>query len=73
MISQLMVSSKNLKVSQNNCLGTSIESFTSSSPSDQIIFSGIVEFFAMYPECLGRLLRLGGLKEKVLSFYCANC
>ena len=32
-----MVSSKNVKVSQKRCLGTSIESFTGSSPSEQII------------------------------------
>ena len=32
-----MVSSKNVKVSQKRCLGTSTESFTGSSPSDQII------------------------------------
>ena len=37
MISQLMVSSKNVKVSQKCCLGTSIESFTGSSLSEQII------------------------------------
>ena len=37
MISPLMVSSKNMKVGQNVCLGTSIESFTGSSPSEQII------------------------------------
>ena len=37
MISPLMVSSQNVKVSQKRCLGTSIESFTGSSPSDQII------------------------------------
>ena len=32
-----MVSSKNVKVSQKRCLGTSTESFTSSAPSEQII------------------------------------
>ena len=32
-----MVSSKNMKVSQKRCLGTSLESFTRSSPSEQII------------------------------------
>ena len=32
-----MVSRKNVKVSQKRCLGTSIESFTGSSPSEQII------------------------------------
>ena len=37
MISPLMVSSKIVKVSQKRCLGSSIESFTSSSPSEQII------------------------------------
>ena len=37
MISSLMVSSKNVKVSQKRCLGTSIESFTSSSLSEQIV------------------------------------
>ena len=37
MISSLMVSSKNVKVSQKRCLGTSIESFTGSPPSEQII------------------------------------
>ena len=31
-----MVCSKNMKVSQRRCLGTSIESFTGSSPSEQI-------------------------------------
>ena len=36
MISPLMVSSKNTKVSQH-CLETSTESFTGSSPSEQII------------------------------------
>ena len=35
-----MVSGKNLKVSQKRCLGTSIESFTGSSPSEQIIQFG---------------------------------
>ena len=37
MTSPLMVSNKNVKVSQKRCLGTPIESFTSSSPSEQII------------------------------------
>ena len=37
MISPLTVFSKNVKVSQKRCLGTSIESFTGSSPSEQII------------------------------------
>ena len=37
MISPLMVSSKNVKVNQKRCLGTSIESCTDSSPSEQII------------------------------------
>ena len=37
MIYPLMVSSKNVEVSQKRCLGTSIESFTGSSPSEQII------------------------------------
>ena len=32
-----MVSDKNVKVSQKRCLGTSIESFTDPSPSEQII------------------------------------
>ena len=35
MIIPLMVSSKNVKVSQERCLGTSIENFTGSSPSEQ--------------------------------------
>ena len=39
MISPLMVSSKNVKVSQKRRLGTAIESFTGSSPSEQIIGS----------------------------------
>ena len=37
MISPLMVYSKNVKVSQKRCLGTSIEGFIGSSPSEQII------------------------------------
>ena len=37
MISSLMVSSKIVKVVQNCCYGSSIESFTRSSPSEQII------------------------------------
>ena len=37
MISPLMVSSKIVKVSQKRCLGSSIESFTSSSPSENLI------------------------------------
>ena len=36
-ISPLMVSIKHVKVSQKRCLGTSIESFAGSSPSEQII------------------------------------
>ena len=44
MISPLMVSSKNVKVSQKRCLGTSIESFTGSSPSEQIIGTCKEEF-----------------------------
>ena len=32
-----MVSSKNVKVSQKHCLRTSIQNFTGSSPSEQII------------------------------------
>ena len=36
-ISPLMVSSKNVKISQKRCLGTSIESLTGSSLSEQII------------------------------------
>ena len=36
MIIQLMVSSKNVKVSPERCLRTSIESFTSASPSERI-------------------------------------
>ena len=43
MISPLMVSSKNVKVSQKRCLGTSIESFTGSSLSEQII-EKVIEF-----------------------------
>ena len=35
-ISLLGLISKNVKVSQKRCLGTSIESFTGSSPSEQI-------------------------------------
>ena len=41
MISPLMISSRNVKVSQKRCLGTSIESFTGSSPSEQIIGKAI--------------------------------
>ena len=37
MISPLIVCSQKVKVSQKRCLGTSVESFTSSSPSEQII------------------------------------
>ena len=37
MISPLMVASKNEKVGQKYCLGNSKESFTGSSPSEQII------------------------------------
>ena len=37
MISPLMVSSKNVKVAQKRCLGISIENFTGSSLSEQII------------------------------------
>ena len=37
-----MVSSKNVKVSRKSCLGTSIESFTGSAPSEQIIVSIIL-------------------------------
>ena len=33
----MMVSSKNVKVSQKRCLGISIETFTSSSPNEEII------------------------------------
>ena len=39
MMTPLMVSCKNVKVSQKRCLGTSIESFTGSSPSEQITVS----------------------------------
>ena len=42
MISPLMVSSKNVKVSQKRCLGTSIESFTDSSLSEQIVQTTIL-------------------------------
>ena len=42
MISPLMVSSKNVKVSQKRCLGTSIKSFSGSSPSEQIIAGSTV-------------------------------
>ena len=35
-----MVSSKNVKLSQKRCIGTSIESSTSSSPREQIIEKG---------------------------------
>ena len=45
MISPLMISSKNVKVSQKRCLGTSIESLTGSCLSEQIIlfhFSSIM-------------------------------
>ena len=37
MISPLMISGKNVKVSQKRCLEASIESFTGFSPSDQVI------------------------------------
>ena len=37
MISPLMVSIKNVKVNQKRCLGITIESFNSSSLSEQII------------------------------------
>ena len=42
-----------MKVSQKHCLGTSIESFTSSSPSEQIIFHTKIEkikFCKMLPK-----------------------
>ena len=37
-----MISSKNVKVSEKLCIGTSIERFTSSSPSEQItVYGGV--------------------------------
>ena len=42
-----MVSSKNVKVSQKRCLGTSIESFMVSSPSEQIIMKRTCEAHPM--------------------------
>ena len=39
MTSPLIVSSKNVKEIQNHCLGTSVKSFTSSYPSEQIVSS----------------------------------
>ena len=44
MINPLMVSSKNVKVSQKRCLGTSIESFIGSFPSEQIIIVAVRQF-----------------------------
>ena len=41
MISPLMVSSKNVNVSQKRCPGTSTENFTGSSPSEQIIIRNL--------------------------------
>ena len=49
-----MVSSKNVKVSQKRCLGTSIESFTGSSQSEQIIdwnTQGLISF-SKSPDCV---------------------
>ena len=44
-----MVSSKNVKVSQKRCLGTSIESFTGASPSEQIVKDEILyQFWAFH-------------------------
>ena len=45
MINQLIVSSNNVQVSQKRCTGTSIESFTSSSQSEQIIVFKLITDF----------------------------
>ena len=45
MISPLMVASKNEKVGQKYCLGNSKESFTGSSPGEQIIHTGCPKKF----------------------------
>ena len=50
MISPLMVSTKNVKVSQKHCLRTSIESFTSSSLSEYIIIAALV--ICVFPHVL---------------------
>ena len=56
MITPLMVSSKNMKVSQKRCLGTSIESFTRSSLSEQITVR-IHQFLSTYISPCVRFLR----------------
>ena len=47
-----MVSSKNVKVSQKPCLGTSIKSFTGSSPGEQIIVKCL---FIFWSHCFDRV------------------
>ena len=58
MIRPLMVFSKNVKVSQKRCLGTSIESFTGSSLSEQIMVDSGARYGRMIDsfskECLGK-------------------
>ena len=66
MISPLMVSSKNVKVSQKRCLGTSIESFTGSSPSEQIVgFTWVSERASGH--ILGKPI-IGG--RQAMIYYC---
>ena len=48
MISPLMVSSKNVKVSQKYCLGNSIENVSCSSPSEQIIIAVKRKYFGCW-------------------------
>ena len=50
MISPLMVSSKNVKVSQERCLGTFMESFTASSLSEKIIVHKLLNVFSHYSD-----------------------
>ena len=75
MISPLMVPSKNVKVSQKRCLGNSIESFTGSSPSEQIIVilitSDYLSILRFVKSCITVWLAssiLSLLNEQVIKF-----
>ena len=72
MISLLMVSSKNVKVSQKRCLRTSIESFAGSSLSEQIFkFSTIMNLKLQAKLAFSHLQRTENRALKVNFDFCA--
>ena len=61
-----MISSKHVEVSQKRCLGTSIENFTGSSPSEKVIM--LSQFNKIIRGVVSEKQTLGDTKEEVEYF-----